>query len=338
MGTVSVSLPADGETIDASDYNTPITTIVNAINGNLDNANIATSAAIDGSKLANTSITATKLATAVNPETRDAARFFDHISSGCVWSGDSYGSTRAASCTSGVVFLSGKYLTVAAVTARSFTASKDTYCDLQDNGDGTAIWVYSEATNNAASSSLTAGNVRGAIIVTGASSIANVGSINQGQETKVLPIASSIPYAVTDSLGNLICPRDPNRKILGYRMITSSFVLSSSQTTPTQVTGLTCPVIIPTGRKVRVSGFCSTLTVAAGIGVLSVWDGTVNSGTQLTQFNNSTASGTGVFPTTTTTPSATSKTYNIGTSNSGANNTTVNAGATLPAFIKVELE
>lgn len=52
MGTISVSLPADGTTADVTDYNTPITTIVNAINGNLDNANIASGAAISTTKLA----------------------------------------------------------------------------------------------------------------------------------------------------------------------------------------------------------------------------------------------------------------------------------------------
>lgn len=52
MGTVSVSLPSDGQTIDAADYNTPITSIVNEMNGNIDNANIKTGAAIATSKLA----------------------------------------------------------------------------------------------------------------------------------------------------------------------------------------------------------------------------------------------------------------------------------------------
>lgn len=64
MATISVSLPSDGETIDAADYNTPINTIVTAINGNLDNANISTSAAIAGSKLADGAITNAKLSTA----------------------------------------------------------------------------------------------------------------------------------------------------------------------------------------------------------------------------------------------------------------------------------
>lgn len=52
MGTISVSLPNDGETADAVDYNVPITTIVNEINGNLDNSNLSDTAAIDASKLA----------------------------------------------------------------------------------------------------------------------------------------------------------------------------------------------------------------------------------------------------------------------------------------------
>lgn len=56
MGIISLSLPSDGTTADASDVNTPFTTIANAINGNLDNANIASGAAISGSKLADNSI------------------------------------------------------------------------------------------------------------------------------------------------------------------------------------------------------------------------------------------------------------------------------------------
>lgn len=52
MANISVSLPSDGDTIDVADYNTPITTIVNEINGNLDNSNISASAAIAVSKLA----------------------------------------------------------------------------------------------------------------------------------------------------------------------------------------------------------------------------------------------------------------------------------------------
>lgn len=52
MATINVSLPVDGDTIDSSDYNTPINTIVNEFNGNIDNSNIKAAAAIDGSKIA----------------------------------------------------------------------------------------------------------------------------------------------------------------------------------------------------------------------------------------------------------------------------------------------
>lgn len=62
MGVISVSLPSDGTTADVADYNTPVTTIVNEINGNLDNANIKTGAAIATAKLADDAgITAAKL-------------------------------------------------------------------------------------------------------------------------------------------------------------------------------------------------------------------------------------------------------------------------------------
>lgn len=56
MATINVTLPSDGETADVADYNTPINAIVNEFNGNIDNNNIKSAAAISGSKLANNSI------------------------------------------------------------------------------------------------------------------------------------------------------------------------------------------------------------------------------------------------------------------------------------------
>jgi hypothetical protein len=61
MGQVSVSLPSDGDAIEVADYNTPITSIVDEINGNLDNSNIDAAAAIAGSKLADDSVPAGKI-------------------------------------------------------------------------------------------------------------------------------------------------------------------------------------------------------------------------------------------------------------------------------------
>lgn len=51
MATISVSLPSDGQTIDAADYNTPINTIVSAINGNLDSNNISEGGVVPNSLL-----------------------------------------------------------------------------------------------------------------------------------------------------------------------------------------------------------------------------------------------------------------------------------------------
>ena len=65
MANISVSLPSDGETVDVADYNTPINTIVNEINGSLDNSNITAAAAIAGSKLADASVPSQKLSTTV---------------------------------------------------------------------------------------------------------------------------------------------------------------------------------------------------------------------------------------------------------------------------------
>lgn len=56
MGLISPTQVSDGTTADASDVNNPINTIANEFNGNIDNSNIKTAAAISGSKLADNSI------------------------------------------------------------------------------------------------------------------------------------------------------------------------------------------------------------------------------------------------------------------------------------------
>lgn len=269
---------------------------------------------------------------------------FDFVASGCVWSGDAYGSTLAASMTSGVVYINGRKHTVAAVTARAFTASKDTYIDvLYSATDNVGTVVYTEVTNNAASPALAANSVRIGIIVSGAGNIAAVGSVNQGQENKVLPIASSTPYAVTDSLGNLICPRDPNRKILGYRQIVASFTTTANNV-DTLITGMTVPVIVPTNRKILIKFFCRGLQMNAGApnaGAIRLWEGTVGAGTQIADqawylsANGSDFQGSTIEAL--RTPSSASQTYNISIIQASANTKQITAGSTDPAFVSVEL-
>ena len=269
--------------------------------------------------------------------TMRAETVFDHIASGCVWSGDAYASTRNASCTSGVVYLSGKRLTVAAVTARSFTASKDVYCDLSDNGDGTAVWNYTDGTTNAASPALTAGRVRGAIIVVGASSIAAATSVNQGQEDRVLPIASSIPYAVTDSLGNLICPRDPQKRLLGFRRIVSTFTAASSALQ--DITGLSTTVTSPGLRKLEIVVHLSQLYNSIDdkrVDISIEEDGVVIATAYNRTWSNPAGGNGGFTVLAVSTPSAGAHTYKARCVTSSGT-PVVFAAATTPSFIEAKL-
>jgi hypothetical protein len=272
--------------------------------------------------------------------TQNTERGFDHVASGCVWSGDAYASTRAASMTSGVVYINGRRHTVVAVTARTFTASKDTYVDLLYSlVDNIATPVYTEVTNNAASPALAANSIRIGIIVTGATTIAAVGSINQGEFGKVLPIASSQQYEVTDSLGNLICPRDANRKVLGYRQITSN--ASSSGTSNTAITGLSVPFIPPANRKYKATLYTSNLVAGSNNQPnISVWSGTVGSGTQLNNANGlATASaGVGLEAKGFGTGAGSLVTINGGVQQPSSGTATAGATSTAPAFLLVELE
>ena len=268
--------------------------------------------------------------------TADLVRLiFDHVVSGGVWTGDAYASTRNASMTAMVCYINGLPITIAAVTARSFTASKDTYIDVLSNGDNTGTLVYTEVANNAASPALAASSIRIGIIVTGASNIASVASINQGQEGKLLPIASSTPYMTTDSLGNLICPRDPNRRILGYRQNVSN----QTYTTPyATVPGLTCPVIVPAGRKIKITHWARSLSSSGGAGTNS-FIAIVESSTVLAE-GASTAytANAAVNPLAEAvlTPSAGLHTY-LGQCKTDAGTGTIAGAATYPNFIRVEL-
>lgn len=273
---------------------------------------------------------------AIPLSTYRANTMFDHVASGGVWSGDAYGSTLAASMTAAVVYINGRRISISAVTARAFTASKDVYIDVLDNADGTGTLVYTDNTINAASPALAANSIRIGIIVTGAGNIASAASVNQGQETKLVPIASSIPYAVTDSLGNLICPRDPSRKILGWKQILSSITTTSG--TIVQATGLSVPVIVPAERKVKLT-FAATIQHSATQTItVAVYDGSIGGpAVQTGSCYVATATGTAQnVLSVIISPSAGLHTYNIGWL-TGAATATMVASATEPAALLVEL-
>lgn len=131
---------------------------------------------------------------------------------------------------------------------------------------------------------------------------------------------------------------------LGYTQITGNFTTTSG--TAVQVTGLTTTVTIPAGgRKVRITGYCGQAfdTGANGGESISIWDGTVGSGVQLNAaatFSSSRTANTSapLIVSAIVTPSAGSKTYNIGFSEVGGVGTaTFQASATQPGYILVEV-
>ena len=258
---------------------------------------------------------------------------FDHVASGAVLAGLGYGSTLTASLSAGVAYINGLRQIIAAVATRTYTASKDTYVDALYNANGTATIVYTEVANNAASPALAANSIRLGIVVSGAN-IASVASINQGQIEKILPIASSTPYSVTDSLGNLICPRDPNRKLLGYKQIANS---QAGITAEVDLTGSAAPVKVPDGRKIRISfyanGYQNTTTTTPSIIIHE-------DGVQIYAENAFVATATGAIPVATAVfrnPSAGLHTYKVRVS-SPVGSGTVLASSNIPAHIAIELE
>ena len=231
----STSSTADNGTPPTYGYCIAVVTVANSA------SSIANGSIADVRDSAGVSSTANATSTKKN--------MIDYVESGCVWSGDSYGSTRNASMSSGVVWIGGKRLTVAAVSARAFTASKDVYVDLSDAGNGTATVVYYDNTTNAASPSFatTGGTMRLAIVVVGASSIANVQSINQGQvgsTTSLIKLPNIFTFnaiafasAGTDSIGNRIAATRPYDSLVGGIVRTATATTGNPGATPTAWNG-----------------------------------------------------------------------------------------------------
>ena len=129
--------------------------------------------------------------------------------------------------------------------------------------------------------------------------------------------------------------------VLGEAILGSGF--STSSATQTQVLGLTCTVYVPPGRKIRVTAYTNAISnssVAAN--VIGIWDGTVASGTLITQGNNNTSTTATpnaiamLVQTPALSPASGSKTYNVGLSCS-AGTAAFNAAATNLAHLRVEL-
>ena len=129
-----------------------------------------------------------------------------------------------------------------------------------------------------------------------------------------------------------------NAITLGYAEITSNFVTSS--TTVTALTGLSSAVTIPAGgRGIKITMWAAQVTInGAATCEVTIWDGTVGSGTQLALGSTTISAaslGAPIVVMARKVPAAGAKTYNIGIKTS-AGTATVAAAATYPAFILVE--
>lgn len=228
--------------------------------------------------------------------------------SGGVWT---VSSGLVGTATAGYVWYQGARSAMAAVVAYTFTASKDTYVDYNPS---TAAWTYVPETNGTLEPAVTSGCVRIAKVVTGSSTIS---SISQQAYSEPLPLVW---------------------KYLGSAQIVAD-VTNTAPTSPTQVTGVTVTVTVPTNTtKVRVTAFSRYIFGNAAVNsIASLWDGTVGSGTELQQYEVGPAAGdtNGLNIVALYSPAAGSHTYNLAIQASSGN-VTVGAASIAPAFILVE--
>ncbi len=313
------SVPTNGQSLDATPLLANLQAVYQAVQS------------FDASQIAAGTLTAAAFNASINPNTLINETTFPFVSTGLVWSTVS---GLNGTMTSGVLYFNGIRVSVNSVASNAFTASKDTYIDIDVNGNIT----YQAVTNNAASPAITANSIRVAIVITNGSAIT---VINQGSEAAVAPVISSVTLIVCDSLGNLICPRDPNRKLLGLRVRTTDF--STTATTATQITGLSVPVIVPAGRRVKLifSGK-DIFTNSAGVGAsMTLWEGTVGSGTQLSSSLGFPSAGSAAGTPASTVvrlPASASQTYNAALHSNSPATSTIQAAATDQMSLIVELE
>lgn len=133
---------------------------------------------------------------------------------------------------------------------------------------------------------------------------------------------------------------NPVWQYLGYAQITTSF--TTTNTSATQITGISATVTIPTGAtkvKVTVFSYFASHSVQYDYSVITLWNGTVGSGTQIGQWDSQAVNGGGGAAcslVSITTTSAGSVTFNAAINVAGAGTGTFSGSSTAPAYILVE--
>lgn len=227
------------------------------------------------------------------------------------------------------------------IANKTYTASKDTYVDILGNSDGTTTVAYTEVANNAASPALTTNYTRVAIVVTSGAAItfSNQGQVD-GSIANFTPSVSSIQLTVTDSLGNLIYPTDPQGRMLSQKR--NIVGMSGVGTSVTQITGLLAVVNIPgtTPRKIKlhVSG-SNVYPNSTGALFLTIWKGLPGVGTQIGQSSPNLASGTAVPATCDAVDFASgNQTYSVGLARNATGTVSMDGSASAPIIFTVEVD
>lgn len=171
--------PANGDTLDASIVQANITAIAQAIQS------------FDASQVSPGTLTAAAFAASINPNTILKETTSPFVASGCVWS---IVSGLQGTMSAGVVYVNGIRVSVGGVGSYNFTASQDTYVDIDYNGN-----VYYQAVaNNAASPALTANAIRVAKVVTNASAISSISQTGRDSLFNTIHPISSLLNGILD--------------------------------------------------------------------------------------------------------------------------------------------
>lgn len=141
----------------------------------------------DGGLTQNASLTTSKLDANANPENRWNEAFNDFVFTGLTIPDTA---NLSSTTTTGTAYINGVRV-VKGATAKTYTASKDTYVDVSDNG----VYTYGEVSNGGAEPSVAANSIRIAKVTTDSSQIQES---TDRRVTSIIISSGSVPR-LTDS-------------------------------------------------------------------------------------------------------------------------------------------
>lgn len=154
-----------------------------AVNGKVNTEAIADQG-VTTPKIADDAVTTDKIAPAAVGDTELKARFSEVISDFIYSGGVVAQSAGLVGTFSNIVYyISGVRYTATSVANKTYTASKDTYVDINSSGTPT----YTEVANGAASPALTSGYIRVAKVVTNGSAITSVSQYGKENAVQIYP-------------------------------------------------------------------------------------------------------------------------------------------------------